>query len=92
MAKTMLVISNESGRVIGTCVENLNSGGATPLIAPACADHKMYRVTDVPEHITAEADARTLHEMMTNHLQSDAAKARPITAAEYSIFVRSSLA
>jgi hypothetical protein len=91
-AKTMLVITNASGEIIAAGVEDFDAGAVTALIAPACADHKMYRVTDVPEHITALKDAKEFHGAMTKHFQSEGAKVRLTTPAEYVSFVGSRLA
>jgi hypothetical protein len=91
-AKTMLVITNASGEIIGACVEDFDAGEVTVGIAPAHADHKMYRVTEVPEHITALKDAHEFHAALTRHFRSEGAKVRLTTRAEYAGFVASRLA
>jgi hypothetical protein len=91
-AKTMLVITNASGEIIAACVEDFDAGEVTAVMAPAHPEHKLYRITDVPEHITTLRDASEFRAALTKHFRSEGARVRLTTAAEYSGFVASHFA
>src|SRR5947209_109984 len=87
--KNMLIITDASDVIIAASHEDLTNPEVRAYITPASPDHKMYRIADVPEEIANLTDSNEFHRAITRHFQSEDAKVRLTSAAEYFNFITS---
>jgi hypothetical protein len=72
--RTIFVITNKSGEIVGAFTDDLHSG-----LAPG-PDQKMHKIEEVPEHILTETD---FHKLITEHFKSKSAKVSLIDPVEH---------
>jgi hypothetical protein len=69
----LLIITNESGKIIATMHENENSKAT---LAPLAGQH-MHRLEDVPIEVVRHTNAEAFHEAITRHFNAHKSKAKP---------------
>jgi hypothetical protein len=70
---TLLIITNQSGKIVATMHENPN---AKAMIAPR-EGQSMYRLENVPIEVTGHANPETYHAAITKHFAAHKAHAKP---------------
>ncbi|MFH8290345.1 hypothetical protein [Streptomyces sp. NPDC018059] len=78
--RNMLVIKDASGRIIAAQVEGRPDDEVVSYIAPAEPGHTLYRVSNVPAEIFDRVHPAEFQDMITAHVDSDAAEVEAITA------------
>jgi hypothetical protein len=81
-SKSMLIIQDEHGEIIGAQVEEAPGGAAGTYILPAKAEHTIHRVFDVPAEIHQLTHPVEFHKAITEHVRSGNAKIAQTNADE----------
>jgi hypothetical protein len=80
--KNMLIIKDESGKIIAAQVEETADSEVTTFISPAHESHTLHRVHDVPEEIHNLTHPDDFHKAITKHVESGDVKINKTSADE----------
>jgi hypothetical protein len=80
--RSMLVIRDASGEIVGAQVEASADEEVVSYITPADPEHTLHRISDVPSEICDLADPAAFHRALTDHVKSEHAKVSRIHAQD----------
>jgi hypothetical protein len=72
--KSMLIIKDARGEIIGAQVEDPADSKVATFITPAHKEHTLHRVSDVPAEIHGVASPLEFQKAITDHVKSGKAK------------------
>lgn len=72
--KSMLIIKDARGEIIGAQIEDPADSKVLTFITPAQKEHTLHRVSDVPAEIHSIASPLEFQKAITDHVRSGKAK------------------